>query len=534
MRPTSEARNPCARGTIRILAAFAAICVLFGAAAEARAAGKHAALVVDANSGRMLFAQAADEPRYPASLTKMMTLYIVFELMQQGRLQASTRIAMSAAAAGTAPSKLGLEEGATIALGDAIKALITKSANDVAVAVAEHVAGSEEKFARLMTQKARSLGMPATVFKNAHGLPHPEQITTARDMVTLALRLNDDFPRYYPLFATRTFSYDGDTYRNHNTLLDRFEGVDGIKTGYTAASGFNLVSSVRRDGKHVVAAVFGGVTAGRRNATMRALLTRALTQAATQKTRRPQLIAKSAPADERMGRPLPQLVEPIRPAAAVRAEPDPGQQPVRGGASDPAEDTVGPGPSRAPNIQIARVRPVLVAPRARTDEPSPARPVTLASVRDEAPAPALAEPRFAGSAAFALSVRGALPSTLQAQAERIARGQVTVETAHQSPVPAQVRSDTAALPAGVDSSGAGFAVQVGAFSSESEARRKLQSALDHSGGVLDGRLPTTQPVQLSGRQLYRARFSGFDSLAAAAACQELRRRQIDCHVARVE
>lgn len=489
-------------------------------------------MVVDANSGRVLYAQAADEPRFPASLAKMMTLYIVFELMQQGRLEASTPIRITAAAAGTAPSKLGLDEGAEIALIDAIKALITKSANDVAVAVAERIAGSEEKFARLMTQKARSLGMNATVFKNAHGLPHSEQTTTARDMITLALRLNDDFPRYYSLFATRSFTYDGETYRNHNTLLDRFEGIDGIKTGYTAASGFNLVSSVRRDGKHVIGAVFGGATAGARNAHMRTLLTRALAQASTQKTRRPLLVAKAAPAPTPARRSSPRTAEAVQPALVeerVAARPLGSAQPLRADSAQAEENTQQPMP-QAPRIDIARVRPVLVAPRARAAEPRLVAPITLASVAANS-GPDLFAARQAVADDPIRSMQGSAPSSLQAQADRIARGEPAVATRDGAGSWTASRAGTGSADRHAAS---GFAVQIGAFVSEVEARRQLQSALDRSGGVLDGRQPTTQPVQHAGRQLYRARFSGFDQHAATSACVELKRRQIECLVAKVE
>ena len=321
----SEARGACARGTIgRVFAVLATLWAAFGLPGAAQAAGKHAALVVDANSGRVLYAQAADEPRFPASLTKMMTLYIVFELMQQGRLEPSTRMKISGVAAGTAPSKLGLDEGDEIALIDAIKAIITKSANDVAVAVAEHIAGTEEKFARLMTQKARSLGMNATVFKNAHGLPHPEQITTARDMVTLALRLNDDFPRYYAPVRHAHLQL------RRRDLPQPQHSARPVRRAPTASR-----PAIRRPPVSISSPPCAGTastssapssaasTAGSRNATMRTLLTRALAQASTQKTRTPLLIAKAAPAPERARRSPPQLAE----ASASRCGPRPRRGP---------------------------------------------------------------------------------------------------------------------------------------------------------------------------------------------------------------
>ena len=241
----SQWRRPWRRFGIAVVALAVAVNTL-AAPAYAQVNGRHAVLIVDANTGRVIYQSSADELRYPASLAKLMTLYIVFELIEQGRLSYGTKIRFSANAVAAQPTKLDVEEGTEITLLDAIKALITKSCNDVAVALAEHIAGSETRFAQMMTQKARQLGMQATTFQNASGLPDPEQVTTARDMVTLALRLQDNFPRHYPLFATRTFTYNGETYRNHNTMLFNYEGSDGLKTGYTRASGFNLVASVRR------------------------------------------------------------------------------------------------------------------------------------------------------------------------------------------------------------------------------------------------------------------------------------------------
>ena len=194
-----------------------------------------------------------------------MTLYIVFEQIEQGRLSYQTKIKASANAAAAAPSKLELDEGDEIALIDAIKALITKCANDVAVAVAEHIGGSEEKFARLMTQKAAQLGMSDDRSGMPPGLPNDEQVTTARDMVTLALRLQDDFPKHYPLFATRTFEYKDEDIQEPQQPAPHYEGTDGLKTGYTQASGFNLVASVRRGQKHVIGVVFGGTSASTRD-----------------------------------------------------------------------------------------------------------------------------------------------------------------------------------------------------------------------------------------------------------------------------
>ncbi len=375
------------------------------APALAEVSGRHAVLVVDANTGRILYQSSANDRRFPASLVKLMTLYMVFELIESGRLSYRTKIRFSANAAGAAPSRLDVEEGTEILLIDAIKALITKSANDVAVAIAEHIGGSEDRFAQMMTQKARQLGMASTTFRNASGLPDAGQVTTARDMITQALRLNDDFPRHYPLFATRTFTYNGDTYRNHNTLLFSFEGMDGMKTGYTRASGFNLVASVRRGQKHVVAAVFGGTTAAARNSAMRTYLTMGLLKASTEKTRRPVPIAKA------------------QPPATVASLPPPAPKPAARASAD-----------AGPNIAVARVRTVLVPGGAKAPPPSGIEEVLEKAGRSP---PAPPHPGAAGP--FQIQV-GAYQS--QDEAERrlaTVREQATALLGNRPPVTAMVK-----------------------------------------------------------------------------------------------
>lgn len=233
---------------------------------------KYASLVMDAETGRVLHAVNADTRNYPASLTKMMTLYLVFEALDKGRLSLDLGLDVSARAARQPASRLGLGKGTTISVGDAILALVTKSANDVATVIAENYSGSERRFALVMTAKARSLGMSRTTFRNASGLPHRGQLTTARDMAILARRLLTDFPQYYHYFSTDTFHYDGVSHRNHNKLLASYEGTDGIKTGYIRASGFNLVASARRGGERLIGVVFGGDSPGARDRHMAKLL----------------------------------------------------------------------------------------------------------------------------------------------------------------------------------------------------------------------------------------------------------------------
>jgi D-alanyl-D-alanine carboxypeptidase len=231
-----------------------------------------ASIVVDGNSGSVLQESNPDALRHPASLTKIMTLYLLFEQLEAGKLRFDTPLKVSVHASEQAPSKLGLQQGGTIGTEDAIKAIVTRSANDVAVAVAENLSGDEGQFAKLMTEKARSLGMMHTTYVNASGLPDNNQVTTARDQAVLGRAIQERFPRYYKYFSTATFVYHGNAIRNHNHLLGSVEGVDGIKTGYTRASGFNLVTSVHRGGSSLVAVVLGGAAATQRDARMRELI----------------------------------------------------------------------------------------------------------------------------------------------------------------------------------------------------------------------------------------------------------------------
>lgn len=235
-------------------------------------AAQYSAIVIDAKTGEMLHAVEPDAVSYPASLTKMMTVFLAFEAIDAGRLTLDDELSVSAFAASQSPTRLGLAPGKMIRLEDAIKALITKSANDIAVVIAEALAGSEAEFATRMTAKARRLGMAQTAFRNASGLPNPDQISTVRDMARLSRALLTQYPHHYHYFSTAAFEFGGHSYHNHNRLLTRYDGVDGIKTGYTHASGFNLAASVERDGRRLIGVVFGGPSAKWRDDRMIALL----------------------------------------------------------------------------------------------------------------------------------------------------------------------------------------------------------------------------------------------------------------------
>ncbi len=547
-------------GTAARRLALLAIMTVFAAAPAFAAKPKYAAMVIDANTGKVLHAAHVSEPRYPASLTKMMTLYLVFEELQRGKITYSTRIKISKTAAAAPPSKLGLKPGQDIALINVIKALVTKSANDISVAIAEHIAGSEANFAKLMTKRARQLGMHDTTFRNASGLPDTAQVTTARDMLTLALHLYDDFPKQFRHFSLRSFTYRGKTYRSHNTLMKSFKGMNGIKTGYTRASGFNLVSSVRQRGRHVMAVVFGGKTAASRNAHMRGLLKRGLTKASTKKTRRakPVLIAKPAPVPRRAK----------KPAMAQKAARQRKPTPQRAGPASKSG-----APAQVKIISVKRVRMPVAKPSAaratqsrppqRTEaQTSPAANQTREIATPPRATSGLARPPSTLNEQMALilgkrSTTASLrhpaappqtalaptraPSTLQEQAAALARKakargtSVTPQNGQrrnplQRSQPAWKLRGPIQEPAII---GKSFEIQIGVFATAEQAEQRLAAA-QHRIPALANHAALALPLQKGKQLLYRARFAGFEQTRAAAACNALRNQSIDCQVTRPE
>ncbi|MCP4386602.1 MAG: D-alanyl-D-alanine carboxypeptidase [Hyphomicrobiales bacterium] len=272
------------------IAVVAAMTTALGVGA-AQAAVVSAAIVVDAKTGRVLYSSNADKRTYPASLTKIMTLYMLFEALDSGRVTLSSRIPISKHAAAQPPSKLGLKPGQTIAVKDAILSLVTRSANDIAAAIGEYLSGTESGFGADMTRRARQLGMKSTTFRNASGLPNSSQVTTARDMAILGRAIQDRFPHHFHYFKTRTFNYRGQKIGNHNRLLGKVTGVDGIKTGYIRASGFNLVTSVNTDNRRMVAVVLGGKSGAARNERMAGLVKKYMSKTSTG----PQVVARVLP-----------------------------------------------------------------------------------------------------------------------------------------------------------------------------------------------------------------------------------------------
>src|SRR3954471_14320187 len=310
-------------------------------------------IIVDGNSGTVLSSNNPDGIRRPASLTKIMTLYLLFERLDAGKMKLDTEMEVSEHASEQAPTKLGLKPGQTLKVEDAIKGLVTRSANDAAVVIAEAIAGDEDEFAKLMTRKARALGMSKTTYRNASGLPNDEQLTSARDQATLGRAIQDRYPRYYRYFATTVFNYRGQSIRNHNRLLGNVEGIDGIKTGYTRASGFNLVSSMRRGNRHLVGVVLGGRSGGSRDATMRNLLAENLEKAATKRT--VAAITERNPAD----------------GTVDVAEAETASRPAETAQSSSALAAAEPGLAALPTTRsIAPVKPSLMAAAAAAPPPA--------------------------------------------------------------------------------------------------------------------------------------------------------------------
>ena len=478
----------------------------------------YAAIVVDANSGRVLHETNPDSLRHPASLTKIMTLYLLFEQIEAGNLRLDSRLEVSEHAAEQAPSKLGLMPGQTLAVEDAIRALVTKSANDAAVVVAEAIGGDEESFARMMTRKARALGMSRTVYANASGLPDDDQITTARDQATLGRAIQDRFPRYYRYFATPAFVYRGHAMRNHNKLLGRVEGVDGIKTGYTRASGFNLVSSVRRGNRHVVAVVLGGASGGARDARMRSLIEQQIANASTQRT--VAKIEEGAQVAVVQPKAIEPLAQPQGPPRLARAD----AMGITASFVAPAEAAPAPAPAESQAAAVLAATALSRQPRPGSGEPiNPVKVKTitvkagnvqtamLVPLTAPAPQATVAPPHFAKSTV----VTGPTPAPA---------APAVYETASATSVPVTTASMAPRLtyPRG------GWMIQVGAFPKETEAQERLREAQMLARPYVARAEPFTERITKGSQELYRARFAGFDQDGAEAACRYFKRNEIAC------
>ena len=547
-------------------------------------------IIVDGNSGATLSANNPDASRHPASLTKIMTLYLLFERLDAGKMKLDGEMEVSEHASEQAPTKLGLRPGQTIRVEDAIKGLVTRSANDAAVVIAEAIAGDERDFAGLMTRKARALGMVRTVYRNASGLPDDEQVTTARDQSTLGRAIQDRFPRYYRYFSTTAFNYHGHSIRNHNRLLGNVEGVDGIKTGYTRASGFNLVTSMRRGNRHLVGVVLGGRSGGSRDAIMRNLLAENLDKAATKRTVAAiaERSASDANADVAEADAESQPTQMVQTQGAIQvasASPDPV-------AAPPARSTVPASRSIAaaaaasvpsPKAELAPLTNGVIQTQAIAAIPGssePMKPVKVKTVQVKAGQLKLAS---AGSSQPATPVASTIPparpevpetsSAVVAKAEtnkpEVAKTEIARTENTRSEMPPQPAnhgtgngllgvlpasslppsSATQAMayadpspraqpqPQTIQQNGAikpvaartGWMIQVGALESESEARQRIDAARSQARGLLAKADPFTEPVVAKGdKKLFRARFAGLDHDQAEAVCRTLKRSDISC------
>ena len=478
------------------------------------------AIVVDANSGRTLYSADENGLRHPASITKVMTLYLLFEELDKGAMTLRTQIPISEHAAAQEPSKLGLAPGETISVEDAIKAVVTRSANDVAVAIGEAIGQTEDNFADMMTLKARALGMSSTVYRNASGLPNDQQVTTARDLTILARALEDRFPRYFHYFSTAEFDYAGEVIGNHNHLLGRVDGVDEIKTGYTRASGFNLLTSVHRDGRSLIAVVMGGRTAAARDRIMENLIADHIAEASTART-------ATMIADAFARRKVPRARcaggnaahPPARGAVAANV---PARAPTAGGAEPRSRKaTTPPGTTQAPTLHAAAFAPVDAA---RPAEPPPAPPISQTSMAPQAPqnhetpadlgwvkgpdgAPAPGEPQAPADAA----TRPRLEARLTAPKE----------TTIAARAPAQAAPDGGAAHAG-------WMIQIGATDDLAKANALLIRARAQNRSTLASAKPVTEKARNGQGTYYRVRFAVLDFASAESACRSLKRNGFSC------
>jgi D-alanyl-D-alanine carboxypeptidase len=536
-------------------------------------------IIVDGNSGATLSSNSPDASRHPASLTKIMTLYLLFERLDAGKMKLDTEMAVSEHAAEQAPTKLGLRPGQTIRVEDAIKGLVTRSANDAAVVIAEALAGEEDDFAKLMTRKAHMLGMSQTVYRNASGLPDDEQVTTARDQSTLGRAIQDRFPRYYRYFSTAEFVFRGHSISNHNHLLGTVEGVDGIKTGYTRASGFNLVTSMRRGNRHLVGVVMGGHSGSSRDAIMRNLLAENLEKASTRRTvaaiteHNPteasidvaEAEIAAPPAAPIQSAPLSIVPQP-RPASAAslmsqaknepKAEPQTEPAPLTNGVIQTQPIAAIPGSSepmkpvkvktvqiKAGQVKLAAAGPAQPAPPvtstipARTEIPETSSALVVRAENGKTEsgkadttaakvdAPRTELPQQPANHGTGNGILGVLPASGRSSATP-SQAMAYADPSPRAPPPQSAQPSTTSKPEVTHS---GWIIQVGALESESEARQRIDAARGQAHGLLNKADPFTEPVVAKGdRKLFRARFAGLDRDQAEAVCRTLKRNDISC------
>ncbi|GJL85812.1 MAG: peptidase S11 [Micavibrio sp.] len=438
---------------------------------------RYASIVMDADTGQILSQSNADKKLHPASLTKAMTLLMAFEALERGELSLKSRVRISRHATKMIPSKLDLPEGSTIRVEDAIYALVTKSANDVAVALAEKLGGSERNFAKMMTQRAHEIGMDQTTFRNASGLHDPRQISTARDMAKLARMMISRYPKYYAYFSTKKFTYAGKTYRNHNRLMDTYKGMDGMKTGYIQASGFNLVASAVRNNRRIIGVVFGGRTSKSRNRHMAQLLDRGFSKLGNVR------IAKARV-------PLP----PRKPGILVALQSLNDMNPSAGG------------PGGQQNTKWAQLNPTL-----QTN-------MFSRMIGEGDSDPAVSKRIETGLIAIAAHKGEAIPEKYMqiASLNRDKESQKKIIPVASKEVPYR-RPQVNKLPTNEP-----WSIQVGAFTSRDKTDRMISNALKALPARLSGANPLIAPLNTEAGWLFRGRLSGYTRTQAFEACSYLK------------
>ncbi|MDT8893155.1 serine hydrolase [Halomonas sp. I1] len=439
---------------------------------------RYAGIVIDTDTSEILYAENADAPRYPASLTKMMTLYMLFETLDQGGMTLGQRLPVSSTAAGMPATKLWLKPGSSIPVEKAIQALVVRSANDVAVVVAEALGGSESHFARMMTTRAREMGMEDTTFRNASGLPDDRQVTTARDMALLARRLMLDFPQYYPYFSLSRFTWRGKTLTGHNNLLDSYPGADGLKTGFIRASGFNVATSAKRGGRRILSVVMGGYTAASRDEHMANLLDRGFLRASLSDGRG--FLANTRITDDHL---LPGARRPIPSSGQMLASADdttPEPQAISSPSRDEVIATAGTGVGAVTSVS----------------EPTPARETSGVT---STPEQASSSPSPSTVAVASAASRSHAPD----------------------PIRRVVDQHEAAMPGS-------WGVQVGAFSDADHARRLAARAAERlTAELADARVAVPHVAEAG---VYRARLVDMQEGQARNACRRLQAQGMDCMV----
>ena len=518
----SLAKTPLRAAISRALAAFFLVFALgLAAAAPAQAIEnlrKYAGIVVDAKSGKILYEDQADSRRYPASVAKVMTLYVLFQELQAGNLSLSTKMTVSRHAAAAVPTKLGLRAGSTISVEDAIKSLVTLSANDMARVIAEHISGTEEKFAERMTATARAMGMRNTTYRNASGLPDGGQVTTVRDQAILGIAVYQHFSQYYNYFQTTSFRYGGKTYGNHNRVLGYMGAVDGIKTGFINAAGSNLLTAARKDNRHIVIVAFGFNSAAARDEKVRQLVSSYLTKG----RQGDYLQTAMVPVPGRQGNTQFALAQPPKPTLAMPT-PMPDFRLAQLVAANGAQ------PQQATQVAVASATPVLPTPVPTDLGLAPA--VQAANVLA---APTQAQPIYPNQDVIGAWLSetynlGAPPSALGSttpSAPLLPPGEVGNDN-NEQPVDL-MHSGSVTQTADAGTAPGAWIVQIGAGPSEDSARAMLSDAAGKVGSLGDFR-SYVERFEKNGQTFFRARFVGFgDRNAATAMCDRLKDQNLAC------